>query len=418
MGGGLLNPEMALIGAAILGGQKSEAIANSLTPNQFYDPSHQIIWEAIREIVDSYAAPDFLALSETLGEKKLASVGGVEYLIQCADGLPSVSNWRFYARKVKEGYFCREIEKRAAEVAKNAKKGQIAEARAGILKIMDGLGDSAQTSYGAEEAVLSLRSHKMRGVETGLMCLDESADEFKGIPRGEVTLVAAPTGFGKTLLMIQMALHMCRNGQHVIFGTWELPYTLIVKRMIRMMCGYSSLENAEKYGNHVDVEDYHKAEAELAKFKLSFYDPGTDMSKPKTLEPFIDFVRYSHEVEPVDCFFGDYVQRMRLEQEPRDVFERVEEASLRCVGLANAIQCAGVIAAQIKVGPDGEAKLRGSLSVEDHVSVYLQKVKVKKKNEEPIMALRIEKSRYGSAPKYRTEIDKRTLIHREVELLK
>lgn len=408
--------EMAVLGAAILMNQP-DRLFSMLTRDSFWVPAHQMIWDAIVEVVEGFGVPDFIALSGVLERNgNLKAVGGEAYLLSLAESVSSTSNWAYHARIVQGWYECRVLSSRAEEIIQLAQDGNGKGAKATALSMLDGLSSDGRSTFTAEESLRDAENRPTEGVITGFSVWDDAGDEFRGMSKGGAHVFAANSGSGKTLVLAETAVNVLENGGRVIFGTFELPHAVITRRMLRMMSGYGSLKLAEKmvqrdpYG----PQRFKEAEERFAKFDLHFYDPGTDISRPKTLEPFLDFVRFQHEQKPVDLACLDYIQIVRLANDTRmDDFTRIETVARMAAGHAQRWNYTSLLAAQSKVH-DGEPYLRGSKSVKDHVDSLVYKVLVKPKSEPPYHVFNCDKQRHGKQLDVVVELDQRTLRHKEL----
>ena len=77
----------------------------------FFRPAHQIIFRAICKLVDKNGeAFDIVLLKNALEKtKQLAAVGGIEYLVHLAEGVPTASNAEYYAAIVRDKAKLREL---------------------------------------------------------------------------------------------------------------------------------------------------------------------------------------------------------------------------------------------------------------------------------------------------------------------
>jgi replicative DNA helicase len=76
-------------------------------------------------------------------------------------------------------------------------------------------------------ATLDLPEHR-DGITTGLLDLDHRSPGE--LPRGEVTIVGARTGVGKSAFVAQVAAHNARRGRHVLFASAEMTAAQLLDR--------------------------------------------------------------------------------------------------------------------------------------------------------------------------------------------
>ena len=74
----------------------------------------------------------------------------------------------------------------------------------------------------------SFRSEIDRGVSTGWKCLDMF---IQGLRKGEVTVVTADTGVGKTTFCTQLMVNCAMQGQPVWINSWEMRPEIMVRKI-------------------------------------------------------------------------------------------------------------------------------------------------------------------------------------------
>ena len=76
-----LDAERAVLGACILDKDAVIKIAEFLTPENFYDDRHRLIYEAILELYEDREPIDLVTVPDKLTKRKvLSKVGGIAYI--------------------------------------------------------------------------------------------------------------------------------------------------------------------------------------------------------------------------------------------------------------------------------------------------------------------------------------------------
>jgi replicative DNA helicase len=76
----------------------------------FYDLRHQTIFETLVTMFDTREAIDVITLQQRLKDKQLLEqVGGIAYLAQLQDAVPSAANLSYYLDIVQEKYLLRKM---------------------------------------------------------------------------------------------------------------------------------------------------------------------------------------------------------------------------------------------------------------------------------------------------------------------
>ena len=89
-----LESEQAVLGCVLLDQEAQTDILSSLTPDDFYSESHRNIFQAMQTIFSKSIPVDFVTLTSELEvEKKLETVGGIDYITFLTNVVPSAANF-------------------------------------------------------------------------------------------------------------------------------------------------------------------------------------------------------------------------------------------------------------------------------------------------------------------------------------
>ena len=115
MGGSLVPPqnidaEAAVLAAAILSGEVVPDICAALKPDDFYRPSHRVVFAAIQELyrhdipIDQVSLADYLEAAD-----QLKLVGGKPFIIDLANNSFALVNWRSHTKIVRRNAILRQL---------------------------------------------------------------------------------------------------------------------------------------------------------------------------------------------------------------------------------------------------------------------------------------------------------------------
>src|SRR5580698_1017447 len=83
----------------------------------FYDLRHQTIYETLAEMFNARSAIDLITVQQNLKDRQLLEqVGGIAYLSQLQDAVPSAANLGYYLEHVREKYLLRKLIQTCTEV--------------------------------------------------------------------------------------------------------------------------------------------------------------------------------------------------------------------------------------------------------------------------------------------------------------
>lgn len=143
-------------------------------------------------------------------------------------------------------------------------------------------------------------------VKTGF----DSLDEFLMIDGGDIVVVGARPGVGKTAFAVQMAAQMSDKGKKVLLFNLEMAENQIFERMISMETGFN-LAKIKKAKNLVptDRTEYNKALERIEKRSLHVVTGSQRLStiriNTKAIKPDAVIIDYLQLVEPEGSYKGN-----------------------------------------------------------------------------------------------------------------
>lgn len=236
--------ERALICACIVDTNKAIEAVALVRAEQFYLGSHAAIFEAIAWLVEAGETIDAVPVLTRLRETgKLGLAGGPPLLSEIlAD--TEVSPVAPLARAVRDAWRMRELSRLAQGWLALTSTGAYGDAQAVLEEAETSLfelaGDTpaVTASGGAEVGKAALRyvmdcgaralTGGPMGVPTGLTALDELTG---GLHPGDLTVVGARPGMGKSALLAGIALAAARAGHGVLFFSLEMPREQLFLRL-------------------------------------------------------------------------------------------------------------------------------------------------------------------------------------------
>jgi replicative DNA helicase len=211
----------------------------------FYDLRHQTIYEMLAAMYDQRQAIDIITLQQKLKDKALLEqIGGISYLAQLQDAVPSAANLSYYLEIVLEKFLLRRMIHVCTEATSKVYdfEGEVDalldEVERDVLKIAE---SRAQTSTSSVKelvgkAILTVENYFSRkgvlnGIGTGFPDLDRMTDGFHG---SEMIVIAARPSMGKTSLAMNIVEHVVleQNLPAAVFSLEMSAESLI----FRMMC--------------------------------------------------------------------------------------------------------------------------------------------------------------------------------------
>jgi replicative DNA helicase len=239
-----LDLEQAVLGAMML--EKNAVIdtIEILMVESFYDPKHQYIYGAIRELFGSSTPIDILTVVNLLKKKgELTAAGGAAYVSSLTNKISSTANVEYHARIIAEKFIKRELIRMSSEVIKNAYDETndvfqvLGEAEENLFKIAENnFGKAVDTMPNVvrmaieEIETAAKESSGISGIPTGLFELDKITS---GWQRSDMIVIAARPAMGKTAFVLSMARNTAVDyGKGVAIFSLEMSSVQLVKRLI------------------------------------------------------------------------------------------------------------------------------------------------------------------------------------------
>mgnify|MGYP001286508884 FL=1 len=262
-----IEAEQAVLGAVFLEPQAIVTASEILLPEDFYRASHQKIFEAMLTLSDKGEPIDLVTVTTLLSNKKmLDDIGGVTYLTDIANSVPTAANIEYYARIVEEKSTLRRLINVATDIVKTSysEEDELEEvldlAEKNILEVSNKKNSSKFKSikdvlievYDNIE-MLHNRESEITGIPTGFRDLDKITSGFQ---RNDLIIIAARPSVGKTAFALNIAQNVAINaGANVAIFSLEMGAEQLV---MRMLCAEGNIDAQRLRTGKLEEEDWGK----------------------------------------------------------------------------------------------------------------------------------------------------------------
>jgi len=239
-----ISAEQAALGSMLL---QEDAILRGvdiLRPEDFYKKSHQTIFKCILELFEKSKGVDLVTLTEELNRiNLLEEIGGVTYLTNLINSVPTAANIEHYIKIIEEKSILRNLINNATKIIsmgyeeKEDAKILLDKAEHLIFEVSErNLGQSfvpikeiLQDSFEKIENLYH-RDEFITGVPTGF---DEFDDITTGFQPSELIVIAGRPGMGKTAFCMSIAQYIAvsKNIPVALFSL-EMSKSQLVQRML------------------------------------------------------------------------------------------------------------------------------------------------------------------------------------------
>ena len=284
--------EKSVLNAMLLFPDALAECISDLTPNDFYIPSNRKIYETVIEMSSRGMPIDYISLSDYLKSKgELEAVGGQARLIDLFGDLNASQGWTRHAEMLRRDATLREMIIASAQItalaydAPEDTKEVINQAERMLLSATD---RELRSGYESLEDIMSslytelgdmVKSGKTRlGIDTGYPGIDSL---LLGMRAGQMIVIGARPGVGKTAFALNLVLNAARAGASVAFFSLEMSKIEIAQRMLAIQ--QSQVKLGEIRAARITADKWDpllKATEALSQLDIMIDDtPGTTMTE-------------------------------------------------------------------------------------------------------------------------------------------
>lgn len=313
-----LEAEMSLLGSMMLDREAVGEIIQIIGRSDgrwFYRPDHRLIFEVLVDLYDANQPIDLVILRNELEKRDLIhQVGGVEYLVACAESVPTAVNAEHYARIVRDKGLLRDLISCVGEIsedafADNESSSEIFDKAERKLfavterRIAGHTVPLGELIVQLDHLINSEDAGHITGLRTGFSELDELTTGFQP---GDMIVVAGRPSMGKTALGLNMAEHAAVNeGLPVVFFSMEMSRQQVAQRLLCSRAHIDSHRFRKRMLNEVERRSLADFCVELQAAPL-FVDDTPGLT-PLELRAKARRLKMQHDIRAV---FVDYLQLM------------------------------------------------------------------------------------------------------------
>ena len=309
--------EASLLGAILIDSDAIVKIADIIKPEDFYDPKHGRIYEAVSQLYEKHSPIDVLTLSDQLKSTGFIDfVGGAPYLTELTNFVPTAAHAEQYATIIAEKSMRRRLIKASQDTVELAYNEEqplqdlVEQAETRLFEVSQ---QHVKQDIASIETILGesfdrldeLHKDKgtLRGIPTGFKDLDNI---LAGLQRSDLFILAARPSMGKTAMSLGLA-HSIATKAHepVLIFSLEMSKEQLVDRMLSTESGVDAW--ALRTGNLTDA-DFEKighAMGALSEAPIFIDDtPGITVSDLRTK------ARRESHIRPLGLIIVDYLQLM------------------------------------------------------------------------------------------------------------
>jgi len=312
-----LEAEQGVLASILIDEKALDKVIHILQPDDFYHPSHKIIFSTLMKLAQENKPLDIVTLiSRLTDENRLESAGGIEYISSLTDIIPNSANVSYYANIVKDKALLRNLIEVSSKISSKA---------------YDYTGDITEFLDETEKEIFKLAEYKLKGDIKSiselisenfeiLQKLYEKKADITGIPSGytdldrltngfqdsDLIIVAGRPGMGKTAFALNIALNAAyKFDKSVAIFSLEMSSNQLVQRLLATE---SKIEFSKLRSGRLNMEEWNRLASvggELNDLKLLIDDtPGISVMELRAK------CRRLKKEHGLDMIIVDYLQLM------------------------------------------------------------------------------------------------------------
>jgi replicative DNA helicase len=279
-----IHAERTILGAILLENSAFYEAAQELRAEEFYLDSHRRIYACISRLMARGSAADSTTVPEELrATHELDTIGGIGYLLDLEGGIPRNFSIASYVRLVKEKATLREMRELGQHLSETTAEGGrtaedlIARTEAQLLEIRSGRDKTISKAIADDMTPLisqmweeKNRDGELLGLPSGVAPLDLMT---RGYQPGEITIIGARSGVGKTSLLIQSAVANVSQGVPVLLFSLEMTKQQLLRRILSAVAGIPFPRVRDpRWASDADMQRLTLAAAQIEKWPLHIVD--------------------------------------------------------------------------------------------------------------------------------------------------
>lgn len=261
-----IEAEQSVLAACMLNPDAIDEVASKLTPESFFRPAHQTIFRSMLDLHARNIPIDQLSLAENLrANGQLDAIGGDSYLVDLADNTFALTNWVTHTDIVKRQAVLRDLIYASSQikalaydapddldqVVETAEKTLFNVTEQRVSSSFKAINDLLTDAFDEITKLAEQKSH-LAGVPTGFADVDNLFHGWRG---GDLVILAARPGVGKTSLALNIATNAAKAGYPVTFFSLEMSASQLVQRIL---CAEAHISLEKVRGGFLGESDWQQ----------------------------------------------------------------------------------------------------------------------------------------------------------------
>ncbi|MBX2800457.1 MAG: replicative DNA helicase [Myxococcales bacterium] len=365
-----LEAERSLLGGLLQQPELLLPVNEILQPEDFYRPEHGALLKLLLQMQSKGESIDLVTVADRISREDQAQrFGGVAYVTELPESVPSTANLPHYAEVIKDKSTLRELIRAGRDLVERAyvQPEEVSELVEEAAKAFTGIGQGSnrrswqQISLIVDEELLRIEKlgdsdGTTTGATTGFIDLDK---KLAGLQGTDLLILAARPGMGKTALALNIAQNVALIEKRAV-GLFSLEMSR-GQLVTRMMCCHALVDAGKVRTGTLDTEDWERfldASEHLRQASVHIDDtPGLSIGDLRTRAR-----RLKAEQPDLALIVIDYLQLMKGDDPRASREQQISSISRGLKGLAKDLGCAVMGLSQLNRGVESRQDKRPLVS--------------------------------------------------------
>ena len=349
--------EQSVLGGLMLDNEAWDKIGTVITAEDFYNPAHRKLYACIQSLAQDIKPFDPVTVAEELDRRdELHETGGVLYLTELVESIPSIANIESYAGIIQERAIRRRLISVSQQIADSAYRPEgrtvndlVENAEREMFNISESRDKQGGPIIARELLKKALEKidelHRTEGTITGLTTGFVDLDQMtSGFQKSDMIVVAARPSMGKTTF----AMNLIENGlmntdKCIVVFSLEMPAEQL---MMRSLSSLGRIDQGRVRTGKLEQDEWSKlaTATHMLKEKKLFIDDTAGIS-PQEMRTRLRRIR--REQGEIAMVMIDYLQLMKIPGFTEGRTNEISEISRSIKAMAKEFECPVIALSQL-----------------------------------------------------------------------
>lgn len=365
-----MEAEVSVLAGILIDSESMVRLEDSVDDSMFFREAHRVLFRAMRHLQQKRTAIDVVTVGDHLKSMgELERIGGMEYLAELLDAVPTAANIQYHARIVRDKALLRRLIDASTRTIQDGYEPEgrsvdeiVDEAEARIFRVAEshdrgGFVWIKDLLWEAFENIERLQESKggLTGVPSGFRRLDQMTT---GLQNGDLVIVAARPAMGKTSWVLNVAQNAAIDHQiPVALFSLEMSKEQLV---YRLLCSEARVDSQRLRTGRLSPSDYQRIGTAGA--KLNTAPIWIDDSPGGTVLEMRAKARRLKAEAGLGLLVIDYLQLMAGSGRFESRQQEVSQISRGLKALARELSVPVIAVSQLSRGPEQRTEHRPQLS--------------------------------------------------------